>query len=107
FFRMAALLVVAIEPAMSPPRASCAQAGRPSGMPCEKIHPFYPVPLFMIHDTSRASGTRLMPKTQSRDWAKKRSSEKFFQIHATVKRGDLSANTRFLFRHGTARHATK
>ena len=37
---------------MSPPRASCAQAARLSGMPHEKIHPFYFVPQFMIHDTS-------------------------------------------------------
>ena len=49
---MAALLVVAIVPAMSPPRA----------LPCEKIHPFHPkstssgahfVPLFLSHSTSR------------------------------------------------------
>ena len=38
---MAALLVVAIESTMSPPRA----------LPCEKIHPFYLVPIFMIHGT--------------------------------------------------------
>jgi hypothetical protein len=39
---MAALLVVAIVKAMPPPRA----------LPCEKIHPFYLVPLFLIQDTS-------------------------------------------------------
>jgi len=38
---MAALLVVAIEQAMSPPRA----------LPHEKIHPFHFVSLFLIHDT--------------------------------------------------------
>jgi len=38
---MAALLVVAIDRTMSPPRV----------LPREKIHPFYPVPLFLIHDT--------------------------------------------------------
>jgi len=40
---MAALLVVAIDRPMSPPRA----------LPCEKIYPFYFVPLFLIHDASR------------------------------------------------------
>ena len=40
---MAALLVVAIGHAMSPPRA----------LSCEKIHPFHYVPLFLGRDTSR------------------------------------------------------
>ena len=40
--RRAALLVVAIAPTMSPP----------SALPREKIHSFYLVPPFMIHDTS-------------------------------------------------------
>ncbi|OYW24397.1 MAG: hypothetical protein B7Z49_03025, partial [Hydrogenophilales bacterium 12-63-5] len=39
---MATLLVVAIDRTMSPPHA----------LPCEKIHPFHFVPLFLIHDTS-------------------------------------------------------
>ena len=42
---MAALLVVAVGHAMAPPRA----------LPCEKIHPFHCVPLFLCHDTSQAT----------------------------------------------------
>gem|GEM_PF-3294632 len=77
---MAALLVVAIVRAMSPSRA----------LPCEKIHPFYLVPLFMI----RATRVERLEK----------NSSIHFGLVFSV--GECRYNPWFMFMRGRPNHST-
>jgi hypothetical protein len=69
---MAALLVVAIDRTMSPPRA----------LPCEKIHPFYFVPLFLIHDTRAMDDILVFAETR---WHLRRAMRTLNQTLAEFK----------------------
>src|SRR5450759_5814333 len=87
---MAALLVVAIGHAMSPPRA----------LPCETIHPFHPkgtsfgahlVPLFLTHSTS------VKPTAAHCQLARRRlAAPEGSRVRTSKKRKDLTQNSLYV-----------